>query len=123
MRIIVQEETRITVSAGEAAHLEIEAASPELSFSPLHMLAASLATCTLAAVASWADVARLSVADLAIELGWEYVEDPYRVGRFDMRLSWPSLPEARREAVLRVAASCTVEHTLEHPPEIRVEVA
>lgn len=120
MRIIVQEDTRITVSAGETAELSIEAAAPELTFSPLHMLAASLATCTLAALAAWAQVAELPVDDLVIGLSWNYVEDPYRVGRFDMGVTWPSLPEERREAALRVASSCTVEHTLEIPPEISV---
>lgn len=118
MRITVQEETRITVSPGAGAELTIEAAAPGIAFSPLHMLAASLATCTLAAVASWAELAGLSAADLDIDLSWDYVEDPYRVGSYEMRLSWPSLPTQRREAALRVARSCTVEHTLEHPPAI-----
>nr|PZN90873.1 MAG: hypothetical protein DIU52_06125 [bacterium] len=86
------------------------------------MLAASLATCTAAVVIGWAQRAGLPWADLSIEVEWEYVDDPYRVGRYDVTLRWPGLPPGREGAALRVAQHCTVENTLRHPPTIDMRV-
>ena len=122
MRILIEGERRIVLTPEGGDALSIVPAAPELGFSPLHMLAASFATCTLAALASWAQVAELSMEGLVIVLEWEYVDDPYRVGRYDMSITWPAVPEARRTVALRVAKSCTVEHTLEHPPQIDVQL-
>ena len=120
MRLIIEGEQRIRLLAmANGAELNVETAGPGLDFSPLHMLAASLATCTLSVLAGWAIQVGVSLDDLEIELDWDYVDDPYRVGTYDMRLRWPDLPEKRRTAALRVAEHCTVEHTLRHPPEIR----
>lgn len=123
MRIIVASETQILVQMAGGAELEIESSAPGLHFSPLHMLAAALATCTLSVLLSWALEAGHDFDDLEIGLTWEYVDDPYRVGSYEMEVRWPSLPANRRDAALRVAQHCTVEHTLTVPPEIRVAVA
>lgn len=121
MRIILDGEQQLRVQAtGEM--LEVESAAPGVQFSPLHMLAASLATCTLSVLASWAMQAGIDFIELEIGTSWEYVEDPYRVGRFDLTIRWPGLPVDRREAALRVAERCTVESTLMHPPTTRMRV-
>jgi uncharacterized OsmC-like protein len=121
MRIILDGEQAIRVqAAGEG--LEVTTTDPDVHFSPLHMLAASLAACTLSVLATWAMQAGLRVDDAELGLVWEYVEDPYRVGRYDLTIRWPSLPEGRRAAALRVAEHCTVEHTLMHPPVIEMRV-
>jgi uncharacterized OsmC-like protein len=122
MRIILEGEQAIRVQAtGEG--LEVTATDPAIHFSPLHMLAASLATCTLSVLATWAVQAGLRVDDAELGLVWEYEMGPYRVGRYDLAIRWPSLPEGRRAAALRVAQHCTVEHTLMHPPIIEIRVA
>lgn len=122
MRIILEGERRIRLQVSGAG-LDIESVDPAVQFSPLHMLAGSLATCTLSVLAAWAQSARLPLDDLEIELAWEYVPDPYRVGNYEMMIRWPSLPEARRTAALRAARHCTVEHTLTHPPTIETVLA
>ncbi|HEY8469731.1 MAG TPA: OsmC family protein [Longimicrobiales bacterium] len=121
MRLILEGEQRLRLQA-DGAGLEVESAEPGLQFSPLHMLAASLATCTVAVLVGWAERSRIPWHDLAIELTWTYVEDPYRVGRYDMTVLWPGLPPERQAAALRVAQHCTVEHTLRHPPEIQTRI-
>ncbi len=122
MDLILESAARIRLrAAGEG--LEVSSADPEVQFSPLHMLAASLATCTVSVLAAWADAAGLGVEDLEIELSWAYVEDPYRVGHYDLVLHWPSLSKSRHCAATRVAAQCTVETTLRHGTEIRVGMA
>jgi len=122
MRILLDAEQAIRVQAAGFG-LEIESTDPAVTFSPLHMLAASLATCTIAVLASWAAQAGIGMEGLEIALEWEYVDDPYRVGSFTMTLDWPELPEQRRDAALRVASHCTVEHTLQHPPTIDISFA
>lgn len=119
MNIRVLGETELEVRP--AAQLEIEETG-EAHFGPLHMLAASLATCSLAVLWSWANAAELDADDLVVRLSWDYVEDPYRVGTYALEVVWPSLAESRFERARRVVETCTVHHTLEHPPELELRI-
>lgn len=103
--------------------LTIEAADEAMQYSPFHMLASSLATCTWAVLESWAANAGLDVSDLAIEVSWSFADEPHRVGDIAMRLDWPSLPEARQAVASRAATLCAIHGTFTHPPEVTVEVA
>jgi uncharacterized OsmC-like protein len=98
--------------------LTVEAPTAETIFSPFHMLGGSLAACTYTTLASWAEHAKLTFADLAIEVAWTFAEKPHRVGTMSLELIWPSLPAPRLEAARRAAALCTVHQTLHHPPEL-----
>ncbi|HEX7050529.1 MAG TPA: OsmC family protein [Longimicrobiales bacterium] len=121
MRILLDGEQSLRVqAAGEG--LEVEPPAAGLHFSPLHMLAASLATCTVSVLASWALQAGLSIDPLEVAISWYYVDDPFRVGRYDVAVRWPGLSPARGDAALRVARHCTVEHTLQHPPIIDMRI-
>lgn len=117
MRIVVTGETEIVVEPARSLEIEEEG---DAHFGPLHMLAASLATCTVAVLASWADAVGLELHGLEVRLAWTYVEKPYRVGDYDMEITWPALPEERLERARRVAEACTVHHTLTHPPSIQI---
>ncbi|HEV2147579.1 MAG TPA: OsmC family protein [Longimicrobiaceae bacterium] len=117
MKILLVSDDRIRLE-GKAGPMTIEADSPETAYSPFHMLASSLATCTFSVLASWGTHAKLPVDDLAVEVGWTFVEDPHRVGSMSVEVDWPSLPAERQGAAKRVAALCTVKKTLEHPPEV-----
>ncbi len=93
-------------------------------FGPLQMLATSLALCTASVVQAYGDTAQLNVAGFEIDVQWGYVEDPYRVGNFDMTLLLPpTVPPQRHKAVIRAANTCTVHHTLQHHPHIATDVA
>ena len=98
--------------------MTIEAESADMTYSPFHMLASSLATCTYSVLGSWATNAKLPADDLAIEVGWSFAEEPHRVGKMEIDIQWPSLPENRRAAAARVADLCTVKVTLKQPPEV-----
>jgi putative redox protein len=120
---------KITLLSEERVRLEavpgpmtIEAESAEQVYSPFHMVASGLATCVYSVMASWAGTATLSFDDLVVEVGWQFAEEPHRIGSYDLELHWPSLPENRRGAAKRVAALCPIHATLHHPPEIHVEV-
>ena len=121
MKITLLSDERIRLD-GRAGPMTIEAESAEMTYSPFHMLASSLATCTYSVLGSWATNARLPADDLAIEVGWTFAEDPHRVGSMEIDIQWPSLPENRLAAAKRVADLCTVKVTLKSPPEVTTEV-
>lgn len=121
MKITLTGETSLTLEA-TTGPLTVEAPTAERSYSPFHMLASSLATCTFSVLQSWATHAGLDFADLSITVTWSFVEDPHRVGAMDLELKWPSLPEKRRASAERAANLCAVHHTLLHPPTLGVRV-
>ena len=119
---------KLTLVSENAIRLEptsgpliIEAASDEQSFSPFHMLAGGLASCTFSVLYTWAETVGLSADDLSLDVSWTFADNPHRVGTLDVRFSWPSLPEDRISTAKRVVQMCTIHATLHHPPTITVE--
>jgi uncharacterized OsmC-like protein len=100
--------------------LTVEAASAEMQYSPFHMLASGLATCTFSVLYSWATHAKVRVDDLTLEVHWQFADEPHRVSDMAVIFDWPSLPANRLAAAKRVAELCTVHATLSHPPKIEV---
>ena len=103
--------------------LTIEAPTAETTYSPFHMLASGLATCTFSVLESWATHAKLPIDDLSLEVRWRFADDPHRVGEIDVTFNWPTLPANRLTAAKRVAEMCTVHATLMHPPRITIGAA
>jgi uncharacterized OsmC-like protein len=103
--------------------MTIEAPSAEQQYSPFHMMASGLAFCTFSVMHAWAEHAKLDASDLSLEISWTFADEPHRVGTYDVRLRWPSLPEQRLDAAMRVAELCAVHATLAHPPDIRIHHA
>jgi uncharacterized OsmC-like protein len=121
VKITLLSDERIRLD-GRAGPLSVEADSADMQYSPFHMLASGLATCTYSVLASWATHAKLPADDLSIEVGWTFAEEPHRVGSMDVDVVWPSLPAERRNAAVRAAGLCTLKKTLEMPPQVAVEV-
>ncbi len=119
---------QLVILADEHVRLETDRPDEGLNidgepFGPLQMLAASLALCTASTIQSYAETAQLDVSGLAIELRWEYVNDPYRVGSYAMTLHLPDhLPLARQRAIARAADTCTVHQTLHHSTTVATTV-
>jgi uncharacterized OsmC-like protein len=118
---------KITLLAEDVIRLEptpgpltIEAESAEMQYSPFHMLASGLASCTFSVLYSWATHAKLSVDDLSLEVHWQFGDDPHRVSDLAVIFDWPSLPAGRHAAAKRVAELCTIHATLTHPPTIEI---
>ena len=121
MKITLLASDRIRVDGG-AGPMTIEAESAEMSYSPFHMVASGLATCTLAVLHAWAANAKLPADGLALEVGWTFVEDPHRLGTMTVDVEWPGLPENRRAAAQRAADLCTVKVSMKHPPAFVTQV-
>ena len=119
---------KFTLLTDESIRLEpipgpmtIEALTAEQSYSPFHMVAGGLAYCTFSVMYAWAEHAKLNADDLVIDVTWTFADDPYRVGSYDLRFTWPSLPAKRLAAAKRVAEMCTLHATFLHPPTIRID--
>jgi len=110
MRIVLEQETRLRLEMGGE---EFDIASEGAALSPFHLLAASLASCTALAIASWATEAGVATERLAITVEWELAPDrPKRVRRIAQTLRWPDLPESRLRTVERLAELCPIDATL-----------
>ena len=119
MKIILLSDDAIRLEP-DPGPLTIEAPSAEMSYSPFHMLASGLATCTFSVMHSWATHAKLSIEDLTLEVQWRFTDDPHRVSDIGVIFDWPSLPTNRLAGAKRVAEMCTVHATLTHPPRIEI---
>lgn len=122
MKITLLSESSIRLEASSGP-LMIESVDEGQSYSPFHMMAGALAYCTLSVLHSWAEHAKLDASDLTLDVAWEFADHPHRVGRYDIRLCWPSLPENRLDAARRAGEHCTVHATLAHPPAITIDHA
>ena len=121
---------KITLLSEDAIRLEplpgsltVEAGTADTQYSPFHMLASGLATCTFSVLHSWASHKKIEWKDLTLDVRWKFADDPHRVSELDVSFSWPSLPADRVATAQRVAALCTVHATLTHPPTITIAPA
>ena len=96
-----------------------EISSEGQPISPYHLLAGSLASCTVLTLQAWAETAGIDMAPLTLHLAWENTEErPKRIARIQMELRWPGLPEERVERAERVADLCPIHATLERAVEV-----
>jgi len=120
MRIILEAEESIRLVDG-GGEFVLESA-PGIGLSPFHLLAASLATCTRSVLEGWGREAGLRPEGLEIGVAWELGGDPVRVSELRMEVAWPGLPAEREAAARRVAAHCTIHHTLTLGTRLSTEI-
>jgi uncharacterized OsmC-like protein len=121
---------KITLTGEESLRLEptsgqltIQAPTPDVQYSPFHMLGSALGACTLSVLHSWASNKNLGVDDLKVDVSWEFVEGQHRIGSMRVQLLWPSLSAELWPRAIRAASLCGIHNTLTHPPDITVEAA
>lgn len=89
----------------------------------VELLLAALGSCMLGTMLAFAENASVPVEGVRLELTPVLAERPERVARIDMRLYIEGEIEPKRLASLRrVAEHCKVHSTLEHGPELTLEV-
>ena len=90
---------------------------------PLELVPAALGTCVALFVQQFLVTRGLDATGMSVQVFTAPESNPHRIGRFEVSVSIPKgVPEQYRQAVVRVAESCTVHHTLTHRPEFEVEV-
>jgi uncharacterized OsmC-like protein len=119
---------KITLTGEESLRLEatssqltIESPTPDLQYSPFHMLGSALGACTFSVLQSWASNKNLGVDDLKVDVSWRFVEGQHRVGSMKVKLQWPSLSAELWPRAIRAANLCGIHNTLTHSPQISVE--
>jgi putative redox protein len=123
VRLMLTGEDEVRLEAGGSG---FEIVGGELALSPFHLMAGSLASCTLLTVSSWAHQAGLDPGGLTVSVRWELAADsPKRVEGIEMVLRWPGLPDARIGAAERAATACPIHATLSRAARVvhRVETA
>jgi len=89
---------------------------------PPELFAASLAGCVGFYVARYCQQAGIETSGLLVHCDWQVGGTPRRIERFEVLVSLPNLPEKRRRAIERVAQSCLIHATLQHPPRIEIRL-
>jgi uncharacterized OsmC-like protein len=119
---------KITLTGEESLRLEatsdqltIEAPTPDLRYSPFHMLGSALGACTFSVLQSWASNKNIDSGDLKIDVSWSFFEGQHRVGAMKVRLTWPTLTAELWPRAIRAANLCGIHSTLTHPTQITVE--
>lgn len=120
MRLLVEGGDRVRVD-GPVGGFEIEAAEGH-GLGPFHLLAASLAACTHSVLYGWAHHASLDTEGLALGVDWTHEEDG-RVREMMLTIHWPTLPQKRRDAALRAAATCSIHRSLESAFPVHTKLA
>jgi ribosomal protein S12 methylthiotransferase accessory factor len=90
---------------------------------PLELVPAALGTCVALFVQQFLVTRGLDATGMQVQVYTASASDPHRIGQFEVTVAVPNgIPEKYRAALLRVAESCTVHHTLTHKPDISVEI-
>jgi putative redox protein len=91
---------------------------------PVELFVASLAACVAALARRYLARHGLPVSGLTVTAEHEATERPTRVTAIRLALTLPDgVPEARRRALLAVAAHCTVHNSLRTPPAVTITLA
>ena len=116
MRLVLEAETRARLEMTGAGFEIVSEGAP---ISPYHLLAGSLASCTVLTLESWAEGVGIDMVPLTVNVAWENAEErPARVRRVEMELRWPGLPADRVGTAERVADLCPIHATLKRATEV-----
>ncbi|MFA5530301.1 MAG: OsmC family protein [Thiohalomonadaceae bacterium] len=122
MRILMHSEEDLDIRDFLEPEMTVESHDPEAVFSALQMFATSLALCSFSVLYSYAETIGVEPASIGIRIRWSYATDVGGIDEIAMDIDWPGLPDSRKDAARRVAASCTLHRTLEHSPQVHTRV-
>ena len=87
---------------------------------PTEHFVASLGACVAFYAERFLRRHELSTQGLRVTCDYTWAENPHRIGRIDVGVDVPGLPQARRQAFTRVVEHCTVHNSLLYPAEVRI---
>ena len=90
---------------------------------PTELFVASLASCVAFYARRYLQRHNLPEDGLSVAADAEFGAKPSRVATITVSLTLPDeVPQDKRAALLAVASHCTVHNTLEHPPQVSIEL-
>jgi putative redox protein len=126
--ISIKHEKGLRVSAGIRQHKLVldtpaDEGGTDAGAAPAELLAAALGACMAMHIAKYCQTARLPHEGFGIDLDYQLVQDPLRIGSLTVDITLPpGFPENRKEAVKRAAQQCTVKNTLKDSTAVDVEI-
>ena len=95
----------------------------DMGMTPPEIMASSLASCIGFYVARYCEQAKIDATGLAVSCDWKVADKPKHISSFEVEIDLPHLPEKRRKAIEKVAASCLVHATLSQQPEVSITLS
>nr|MDO8133568.1 OsmC family protein [Candidatus Njordarchaeum guaymaensis] len=91
----------------------------DAGMTPIELFVASLGSCIAYYAVVFCQRHKIPSDGLNVELGWEWAEDPHRVGAIDVKITLRmKLGEKEKTGLLRMVKGCTVHNTMCNLPEI-----
>jgi putative redox protein len=91
---------------------------------PTELFVASVAACVAFYTRRYLARHDLPTDGLAVAATFTMADRPARVGEINLAVAVPAgVPAERRAALLAVASHCTVHNTLEHSPQVTIDLA
>jgi len=88
------------------------------------LLMAALGSCIGSVIVYFAERRGYKYEGLQVDMDWEIVENPHRIGRINVHVTMPGpLTDEERAIFTRVADTCLIHNTLSHPPTMSLDLA
>ena len=101
----------------------VEDGGDDIAPTPTELFVASVAACVGYYAERFLRRNGMATDGLTVAADYAWAESPHRVGAIDLQVDAPGLTAGKRDAFSRVIEHCTVHNSLQHPPEVRVQVA
>lgn len=89
---------------------------------PVEYLVSSLGACIGTMIAFYAKEKKIALTGFSVEVEYEKEKNPYRVSRIEVKVNYPNEADHKTRKIMeRVARTCIVHNTLEHPPQISIK--
>jgi uncharacterized OsmC-like protein len=89
---------------------------------PAEWLASALGSCVAFYVVSYLEARSLPMDGLDVQVSWDSVDKPKRIGRFRLGITLPNgVPEINNDRIRKAAERCMIHNTFHHPPAIDME--
>ncbi len=96
---------------------------PGDGLTPPEFLGAALGGCVAVYAIDYLKRNDLNTDGFQVDVEWTKAIMPNRIGGFDVKVRLPGgLTDRQRASLSRIVKACTIHNTLEHPPEIQVEL-
>ena len=90
---------------------------------PVELFNAGLASCAAFYAMSFLKRRIKDMKGLEVTSSWKYAENPHRIGEISLTAKLPQkLSEEELKGLVRSIKQCTIKNTLEHNPEIQINV-
>lgn len=129
MSLVIQHHDEVRFSARAGRH-QVDVDLPEShggqdsGMTPPQLFIAALGACAGVYVADHCDSQGIDYQGMRIELDWDILERPRRIGGVQVHIALPggTLTPAQVDGIRASVSDCLLHNTLAHPPQFRVEV-